>query len=381
MGDLVKQDINFLDKPLWFQSAKNQEEGKVIRWEDIDGYVYKAAYKLPDKLDILFLFYMLLKSQQAGYKQKMVFTRYEIVKACGLSMKGESYKRLEDGLKKWKNVNIEFHGTFYDGKQYKTMLFGIVDYAAIWEEDKKIEIRFNKEWLIKIKESGFCKYIQFNRYKALKRPVSRRLFEILGKTFKGRFSWEIGLVKLGKKLTLSGKKVKNKDGEEREVIYASDVLRAIKPAINEINKMMKDKNLFDSVNLNIEDAFLIECEIKGKGNDRVIIFKKKSVPWAKKPGKTTVHWPAKEETPQEKEAKERAAKIGEARRKREEEEIKLWDKVNRWIENHGGKERALYQGFSIVTCNPSMGGLVIQKGKKRTSIPLDQVEAKEFGNL
>ena len=71
----IKQDINFLDKPLWFQTDKSSGDKK-FTWKDIDGYVYCAGYKLPEKMDILFLLYILLKAQQAGYQQKMSFTRY-----------------------------------------------------------------------------------------------------------------------------------------------------------------------------------------------------------------------------------------------------------------------------------------------------------------
>jgi hypothetical protein len=78
----IKQDINFLDKPLWFQTKKvshgNGEEGFV--WRDIEGFVYRSGYKIPEKLDILLLFFLLFKSQQENYTERIVFTRYEAVK-------------------------------------------------------------------------------------------------------------------------------------------------------------------------------------------------------------------------------------------------------------------------------------------------------------
>jgi hypothetical protein len=120
------------------------------------------------------------------------------------------------------------------------MIFHILDSAKIREEDKMIELEFNSDFLLKIKESQFFKYINFDYYKALKRPISQRLFEILCKTFKGRESWEIDLVKLGTKLTLFKRKVSTRQGE-KEVMYHSDVLVALKPAINEINKVAENK--------------------------------------------------------------------------------------------------------------------------------------------
>ena len=58
--------------------------------------------------------------------------------------------------------------------------------------------------------------------KKLKRPVSARLYEILVKTFKDREEWQIGIIKLPEKLTLS----------ER---YPSQILKKVNPAVNEIN--------------------------------------------------------------------------------------------------------------------------------------------------
>jgi hypothetical protein len=102
------------------------------------------------------------------------------------------------------------------------MAFHIIDSYKIKKSDGKIEVTLNPLWLLKIKESNFFKYLNFEYYKALKRPVSRRLFEILCKTFKGRKHWPIDLVKLGQKLTLSGKKVLI-EGKEIEVLYWSAV--------------------------------------------------------------------------------------------------------------------------------------------------------------
>jgi len=52
----VKQNINFLEYPLWFQdevSAANAEQG--IVWKDREGFVYRAGYKSPVKTDAIFL--------------------------------------------------------------------------------------------------------------------------------------------------------------------------------------------------------------------------------------------------------------------------------------------------------------------------------------
>ncbi|MBF0102276.1 MAG: replication initiator protein A, partial [Desulfobacterales bacterium] len=180
--EIIKQDINFLDKPLWFQDSRNDGLGFV--WRDIDGYEYRTGYKLPDKVDIIILLCLLLKTQTKEYQTKIEVSHYEILNQCDLPIKGDYYRRLEDSLKRWKNVSIEFSGTFYDGKKYFTLGFGIINDYKIDEKNKRITVNFNENWLLKIKESTFFKYINFHYYKALKRPISRRLYELLCKTFK-----------------------------------------------------------------------------------------------------------------------------------------------------------------------------------------------------
>ncbi len=273
---IFKQDINFLDKPLWFSNLKDNRDSFI--WTDIEGYEYRTSYKAPDKVDILILFYLLYKSQKLDFKTTITLSRYEILKECGLLQNsGYYYERLEDSLKRWKNVSIEFHGTFYNGKEYLTIGFGIINDYEIEKGNKIIKVNLNENWLLKIKESNFFKYINFEQYKALKRPISRRLYEILCKNFKGRSEWSIGLSKLGIKLTLSGRLHKTRDGREEEVIYASDVLVAIKPAIKEINHLYKIADIKEKANIHSEDLFTVSFTITGEKQDRIIHFKKHPV--------------------------------------------------------------------------------------------------------
>ena len=62
---IIKQDINFLDKPLWFQDMRRDGLGFV--WTDIEGYEYRTGHKPPDKVDIIILLYLLMKAQKAGF--------------------------------------------------------------------------------------------------------------------------------------------------------------------------------------------------------------------------------------------------------------------------------------------------------------------------
>ena len=268
MSKIIKQDINFLEKPLWFPNPRHDGMGFI--WKDKDGYEYRTGYKSPDKIDILILLYLLFEAQKKSYTQYVETTKRKILKECGLPVTNRNYyARVEDSLMRWKNIAIKFEGCFYDDGKKITVGFGIIDDYEIDKRNRKVQLSFNEKWLAKIEESNFFKLINFNYYKALKRPISRRLYEILCKSFVGRDQWPIKLVNLGGKLTLSGR---------NGVVYASDVLVKIKPAVNEINKLAKNPALAKGMGLKLDDLFLVEYELKGKEQERVIIFQKKRIP-------------------------------------------------------------------------------------------------------
>ena len=71
--------------------------------------------------------------------------------------------------------------------------------------------------------------IDFEQYKKLHKSSSARLYEILIKNFKERNEWVINLQALAEKMTFEKR-------EGAKEYYSSDVLRYLKPGINEINK-------------------------------------------------------------------------------------------------------------------------------------------------
>ena len=217
-----KQDINFLEHPLWMQKERNNSE--ISKFTDIEGYTFEAAGGIPSKVDILFLYYILLVSQQNNWSQKLVLSRYEILNACGITPSKRKYDRLEESLHKWKRITISFSGIFYTGVEYSTLEFGIIEYWGFRTKDKLLEIHVNEKWLEKIKASEFYKFISFNHMKELRSPLALRLYEILVKTFYKRDVWEIDVLKLAAKIPMAEK-------------YFADVV----PKIESATKRIKEK--------------------------------------------------------------------------------------------------------------------------------------------
>jgi Replication initiator protein A len=223
MPDLIKQDMNFLEYPLWMQTVDvltRDEEGYI--WRERAGYLYLVGYKPPLKTDVLFLFYLLLKSQQAGWHDTITVTRYEVLQACGLRKDRWWYARLTESLDRWASVRLRFQGTFYDGTTYQAMNFGIIDEWTLKDDAQGLEIRFAPKWLRTIQASDFFQMLDFEHLKALRSPLVVRLYEILCKSFQGRSVWEINAMKLAEKIPM----------RER---YPADVIPKIQAAVKRIN--------------------------------------------------------------------------------------------------------------------------------------------------
>ena len=220
MKELVKQDINFCEYPVWFQDPKQQTTGLV--WTDRKGYTYRVGYKTPTKTDIIFLYYLMFKSQQAGWKEKLILSQREILRGCGIAPGKRWADRLKDSLERWKMVGIKFTGTFYDGKDYQTMNFGVIDEWDLEKNTGHLNIRFAPKWLERIKSSNYFRYIDFQQMKSLGSPLTIRLYEILIKSFQGRSEWNIDALKLAAKIPMKEK-------------YVSHIASKITTAVDSIN--------------------------------------------------------------------------------------------------------------------------------------------------
>jgi len=214
---LIKQDVNFLDYPNWV--VRDGCTAFEIKTEN-GFYRLTTDYLLPTRLDKCLLYYLIDKVL-TGPGREVVVSRYELCKyALGLEPGKAIYLRVEDALRRWKHVNVEYKGIFYEGT-YTTRMFNIIDDVII--ADGYVIIRFNEQYLEQLRRSKYCKYINFTDYQRLKKPVSARLYEILAKSFKDRDEWQIGLEKFCKKMTL----VKQ---------APSQLLRLLRAAVSMINE-------------------------------------------------------------------------------------------------------------------------------------------------
>lgn len=219
MSELIKQDINFLEYPMYVLTEKAIKENISVKIGDKE-YTMLVGYKTPNSTDILYLYYFIKILQKNDYPEIITIKQSSLIKDLfDGSDSSYYYKKIKDCLKVWKNVGISFNGSFYDGKNYKAIEFAILDVGQV-DEDGVITIEFNRIFLSILKNTNFYRYINLNEFKELKRPISRRLYELLKKS---SFPYKIEIAKLADKMLLKRK-------------FASQIIQKLKPAVNEINK-------------------------------------------------------------------------------------------------------------------------------------------------
>ena len=270
MTEAIKLDINFLDKPLWLQSSHTKQRNQ--KWSQIDNFVYFNKYYAPSHVDMVLFLFILMKSQQNNYCTELTLSRYEILKGCHYPMNPQYLKRLEESLKRWQGLRLHFKDNFFDGSHILSKTFRPLE--SFQFVNQKLNIILSKDFLKTIKQSTYFKYIHLNYYTSLKRPISKRLFEIFSKNFKDSNHWLVNLVELGHQLSLYSRKKSNLNSQ---VLYPSDVLVSIKPAIKEINQVAKNIQLLEELKIDPKEILSVSYDIRGKDRHQ-ISFKKRSLP-------------------------------------------------------------------------------------------------------
>jgi len=249
MKQRVKQDINFLEKPLWVvddflftRSTRKRGRHEVLTyiWETGD-YLYESVLGAPTKFDGIILLYLLMQSQDKNWSETITSSLYQIMKNCGLNLGRRTYDRVKDSLLLWKNVTVHFKNSFRTKKvvnegsmmigNFNELHFNIIDYwGDLAGKKNTVEIRLSPLWLEAIRISQYYKLLNFSEYKKLTSPIAARLYEILIKSFEGRKIWKVGAHKLAEKITMKDR-------------YASEIERKIKAAMNQINQKTELKIL------------------------------------------------------------------------------------------------------------------------------------------
>lgn len=229
---MIKTDINFLEWPNWMVNRRSVQKKFVIEKQH-GRYEIFSALGFPKHFDKVVVYFLLYKlGKETAFEEYSIHsTRYEIAKNIfgGSHFSANAYDRIMDALLRWKAITIKFKGVFYEGDRYTIRAFSIIDEFVLDPSSGQLTVKFSEAYVKQLKETQFYRYIDFEQFKKLHRDLSARLYEILVKNFKDRKTWPIGIELLAEKLTLE-----KHAGTDR--YYPSEILRKIKPALNEINK-------------------------------------------------------------------------------------------------------------------------------------------------
>ena len=257
---LVKQDVNFLENPLW--NVDRQSSSAIFEIATAQGkYKYKAMPdNVPDDTDALFLYYLLFTVQETG-KRKLKFKTHNVLKQLNMQTGLKYYKRFLTSLTRWKDVSVEFEGTFYINqkeknkngqevtiKRYVNKGFHILNYQYSQEsenskqekkketrkyEKHEFEVNFDDEFIQAIEDSGFIKYIDLKTFVALHSPLARRLYEWLPKQLISRDIFTARHDSFFLKMSVTCPN------------YPSDIERKLKTVITAIEKINKYDKKYD----------------------------------------------------------------------------------------------------------------------------------------
>ena len=250
---MIKHDNNFIDKPLWFLSHASTSDYTTPTIIDANGYVFKANYKVPNFTDIVVLFYCMKRSQEMGYVETVELSVREILVNCGIDTGHKAYMRIMESLKTWKGISIDFSGTFFDGNEYESIQFQIIDSFHV-TNNKRLRIEFNKNWLACQKKTNYFTFIDFSLFKSLKFSSARRLYELLARAFKDTNKLTLTYRECGKILDMKPKKNKNGDF----LYYRSDIIRDLAAPLNAINSLCLSPDQL--AEMGIVDPFGVKIE-------------------------------------------------------------------------------------------------------------------------
>ena len=223
MSKNIKQDINFLEYPS--HVVDYQSNKQIFKMETDKGsftLASSANNRLPSGRDRVILYHFLKELSKDGFKEKKIITsRYAVSKDIWGTASNHYYKKIIEALTRYTGLTATFDNIFYEGKQYKKRIFHFIESVDFMENGKLIII-FNETFINQLKTTHYYRLINYDEIKTLRSNLSVRLYEYL---LKLNLPFKIGIIKLGKKLTLA-----------ENQLYPSVILQKFERSLKEINK-------------------------------------------------------------------------------------------------------------------------------------------------
>lgn len=161
-------------------------------------------YGLPTVKDeeVVLALLALTKQKNNFTDQTVSFSRYELIRLLGWSVDGRSYTRLEDSLRRWTSVLLDYRNAWWDNdrRAWVDVTFHVIDTVTVTKpvdggRDRTYAIEWNRV-AFRSFESNYLKQINLTFYQSLDSAVAKRLYRYLDKHFYHRHLLEYDLADL-----------------------------------------------------------------------------------------------------------------------------------------------------------------------------------------
>lgn len=138
---------------------------------------------------------------------RVPFSRYEILKLLGWADVGKNYKRLDESMKRWVAITLDYENAWWDNeaKAWRNRTFHIIDEidALSLSQRRRLQAGSQPElalswfrWssvVFKSFQADNLKRLNLDAYFQLRSAVSKRMYRFLDKRFYHRRCWEFDL--------------------------------------------------------------------------------------------------------------------------------------------------------------------------------------------
>src|SRR5512135_960616 len=208
-----RDEMNLAEFPIALLSERAPKGKNTIIYRDGEGVLTIAgsdAYGLPTAADSDVIVGLIQLTKEAnGFTAPIVaFTRYGLLDLLGWPKDGPNYRRLEDGLKRWASVTLNYEKAWWDNQKksridatfhiLESVIIAEVAFSRRRERDSGqhplplSSFTWNKTFFESCR-AGNLKRLDLETYFSLKSAVSKQMYRFLDKRFYQRPSWAFDL--------------------------------------------------------------------------------------------------------------------------------------------------------------------------------------------
>lgn len=219
--EVYRDELNFAEFPLASLSSTLPKDQKTLEFTDeifdksLNRRVQRKLtitasdkYGLPTALDEEVILGLIQLTCRSDFSDRRVyFTRYDLLKLLNWQDCTRNYRRLEQSLNRWLGVTLYYDKAWWSKEEQSWVNegFHILDHVQILDKErqrrsaKKATEQAGKSsfvWndvVFNSFKAGYIKQIDFEFYKGLESPISKRLFRFLDKRFYQRQRLEFEL--------------------------------------------------------------------------------------------------------------------------------------------------------------------------------------------